>query len=301
MSSTESPPEVPAAGPAAAAFTVRDLSGVDDLRECEQIQREVWGFIDLDVVPAGLLSIMECYGALAVGAFVGGRMAGFVNGFPGFDGGARLHHSHMLAVRPEFRGAGIGIALKWAQADRVLAQGLDRINWTFDPLQAANANLNLNHLGCVARVYRLNVYGKSQSPLHGGLPTDRLEPEWELRSERVAAARAGRPAAAPGIPDLPSLNRVSRHPSGLPESSAPAPVGERPEVLFRIPPRFTALLGEDPALALDWRLKSRAAFTDALGSGYEVVGFHRHGDDCAYRFRAPTAADPHPHPAESGP
>ena len=289
QSSAESPAG-PRAESSAGSFTIRDLSGVDDLRECEQIQREVWGFMDLDVVPAGLMSVMECYGAIAAGAFVGDRMAGFVNGFPGFDEAGPLHHSHMLAVRPEFRGAGIGIALKWAQADRVLAQGLDRINWTFDPLQAANANLNLNHLGCVARVYRLNVYGKSQSPLHGGLPTDRLEPEWELRSERVAAARAGRRAAPRGVPDLPSLNRISPSPSGLPESSDPAPVGERREVLFRIPPRFTALLREDPVLALDWRLKSRTAFLEALRQGYRVAGFHRDGDDCAYRFEAPAPA-----------
>lgn len=273
--------------PGKAPFTVRGLDGMDDLRECEQIQREVWGFVDLDVVPAGLMSVMNCYGAIAIGAFVGDRMAGFVNGFPGFDGQGPLHHSHMLAVRPEFRSSGIGIALKWAQADRAREQGLDRINWTFDPLQARNANLNLNHLGCVASVYRVNVYGESKSPLHGGLPTDRLEPEWALDSERVAAARRGELAREVGIPDLPSLNRVSARASGLVESSDPAPAPDGPEVLLRIPPHFTALLQRDPDLALDWRLKGRAAFQSLFGRGYTVAGFHRDGDAFAYRFRAP--------------
>ena len=270
----------------AVPFTIRALSGMDDLRECEQIQREVWGFIDLDVVPAGLMSVMDCYGAIAIGAFVEGRMAGFVNGFPGFDDSGPLHHSHMLAVRPEFRGSGIGIALKWAQADRAREQGLDRINWTFDPLQARNAHLNLNHLGCVASVYRVNVYGESQSPLHGGLPTDRLEPEWVLGSGRVAAARRGELAREVGIPDLPSLNRVSARASGLFESSDPSLTPDGPEVLLRIPPHFTALLAKDPGLALDWRLKGRAAFRSLFGRGYTVAGFHRDGDEFAYRFRA---------------
>lgn len=272
--------------PGSAPFTIRDLSGMDDLRECEQIQREVWGFVDLDVVPAGLMSVMNCYGAIAVGAFAEGRMAGFVNGFPGFDDAGPLHHSHMLAVRPEFRGSGIGIALKWAQADRARGQGLDRINWTFDPLQARNAHLNLNHLGCVASMYRVNVYGESQSPLHGGLPTDRLEPEWVLGSERVAAARRGELAREVGIPDLPSLNRVSTRASGLAESSDPSLTTDGPEVLLRIPPHFTALLAKDPGLALDWRLKGRAAFRSLFGLGYTVAGFHRDGDEFAYRFRA---------------
>jgi len=186
-------------------FTIRDLAGIADMRECEEVQREVWGFIDLDVVPAGLMSVMSFYGAIAAGAFVGDRMAGFVSGFPGYvhegydpptgpgggsygrspatpgDSGAlagALHHSHMLAVRREFRGWGIGIALKWAQADRVRALGVRRINWTFDPHQAKNANMNLNRPGCVASGYRLNVYGKRLSPLHGGLPTDRLDRGW---------------------------------------------------------------------------------------------------------------------------
>lgn len=270
-------------------FTVRDLSGMDDLRECEEIQREVWGFIDLDVVPAGLMSVMNCYGAIAIGAFAEGRMIGFVNGFPGFDDLGPLHHSHMLAVRPEYRGSGAGIALKWAQADRARGQGLDRINWTFDPMQARNAHLNLNHLGCLASVYRVNVYGESESPLHGGLPTDRLEPEWVLGSERVAAARRGELAREVGIPALPSLNRVSVRASGLLESGDPAPAPEGPEVLLRIPPHFTALLARDPALALDWRLKGRAAFQSLFGLGYTVAGFHRDGDEFAYRFRAPDA------------
>ena len=266
-------------------FRLRDLDGVDDMRECEQIQREVWGFVDLDVVPAGLMSVMNCYGAIATGAFVGDRMAGFVSGFPGFDAAGALHHSHMLAVLPEFRGAGIGIALKWAQADRVQAQGINRINWTFDPLQAANANLNLNRLGCVASVYRMNVYGKSQSPLHGGLPTDRLEPEWRLDSDRVGRARRGGASGNGPLPELPSVNRIRKREDGLPVSSEPQlPAAGGAEVLLRIPGHFTRILREDPGLALDWRLKSRNAFRGLFGRGYEVRGFHRDRGRFAYRL-----------------
>ena len=265
-------------------FRMRDLAGMADMQECEAIQKEVWGFYELDVVPAGLFAVMHHYGAISIGAFVGERMAAFVSGFPGYGDGEAFHHSHMLAARPEFQGRGIGRALKWAQADRVVAQGLYRINWTFDPLMARNANLNLNHLGAVSSVYRLNVYGESQSPLHGGLPTDRLEPEWKLDSERVALARRGELAPGPGIPELPRVNRVSRRPDGLPESGDPvAPAGA--EVLLQIPEDFGSLLRRDLGLAMDWRLKSRAAFTDMFARGYEVRGIHRRGPEAAYRLR----------------
>ena len=267
-------------------FTIRDLAGMLDMQECERIQQEVWGFVDLDVVPAGLMAVMGHYGAVNAGAFVGDRMAGFVSGFPGHGDGEVFHHSHMLAVRPEFRGGGIGIALKWAQADRVLARGIRRVNWTFDPLQARNANLNLNILGTTAGVYRRNVYGKSQSPLHGGIPTDRLEPDWRLDSERVARARRGDNLPPPGIPDLPALNRIVRTGNGLQASSDPVPpesLGSN-RILFFAPESINDILGRDIALAMDWRLKSRAGFTALFAAGYEVTAFHRDGPRVAYRL-----------------
>ncbi len=272
----------------AVSFSIRDLAGMADMKECEEIQKEVWGFIELDVVPAGLLAVMGHYGAVSAGAFVGERMAGFVCGFPGVGGGESFHHSHMLAVRPEFQGAGIGLALKWAQADRVLAQGIRRVNWTFDPLQARNAHLNINHLGCVSSVYRLNVYGESNSPLHGGIPTDRLEPDWQLASERVARARRGELIPSPGIPDLFRANRISFRASGLPESgeiTIPPEDAGGGDVLFLIPPDFNDLLRRDTGLALDWRLRSREALTELFRRGYEVVRFCRDGPDAAYRLR----------------
>ena len=268
-------------------FSIRDLAGMDDMKICEAIQQEVWGFIELDVVPAGLMAVMGHYGAITAGAFVAERMAGFVCGFPGGGEGEPFHHSHMLAVRPEFQGAGIGLALKWAQADRVLAQGVRRVNWTFDPLQARNANLNINHLGCVSSVYRLNVYGNSNSPLHGGLPTDRLEPDWRLDSERVARARRGETIPAPGVPDLPRANAVSIREDGLPvssDSSEGEGLGER-DVLYFVPDDFNDVLKKDIALAMDWRLKSRTALVGLFERGYEVVGFHREGRAAAYRLR----------------
>lgn len=269
-------------------FSIRDLAGMDDMKACEEIQKEVWGFIELDIVPAGLLAVMGHYGAVTAGAFVGERMAGFVCGFPGYGEGEPFHHSHMLAVRPEFQGTGIGLALKWAQADRVLAQGIRRVNWTFDPLQARNAHLNINHLGCVSSVYRFNVYGNSESPLHGGLPTDRLEPDWQLDSGRVASARRGELVPPPGMPDLPRANRVSFRESGLPEMRdppVPASGDGAGEVLLSVPQDFNQVLREDIGLAMDWRLKIREAFVGLFERGYEVVRVHRAGRDAAYRLR----------------
>src|SRR6202012_2433270 len=94
-------------------------------------------------------------------------------------------HSHMLAVLPEYRNAGLGRRLKLAQRDDALSRGFDLMEWTFDPLEIKNAYFNLERLGAIARRYNVNQYGITSSPLQGGLPTDRLVAEWWLKSKRV--------------------------------------------------------------------------------------------------------------------
>jgi predicted GNAT superfamily acetyltransferase len=98
----------------------------------------------------------------------------------------------MAAVLPGYRDLGIGRQLKLAQRDDALARGILLIEWTFDPLQTRNAYFNICRLGVVVRRYLLNVYGSTSSPLHGGLPTDRLVAEWHLASQRVQSVLAGK-------------------------------------------------------------------------------------------------------------
>jgi len=93
----------------------------------------------------------------------------------------------------------VGVRLKLAQREEALARGVDLITWTFDPLQARNAQLNLRRLGARATEFLENLYGITSSALHYGLPTDRLLVRWELRSPRVEERLVGGepPATSP--------------------------------------------------------------------------------------------------------
>jgi predicted GNAT superfamily acetyltransferase len=178
---------------------VRALTAHHEFREAVRLQRQIWGFDDIDVVPARLFVVATKIGGQALGAFEGERMVGFCIALPGVkrDGAAYLH-SHMLGVLPEYRNAGIGRALKLAQREDALARGIDLVEWTFDPLELKNAFFNIERLGAIARRYIHNQYGATSSPLHGGLPTDRCVAEWWLRTERTsrcpASARVSVPA-----------------------------------------------------------------------------------------------------------
>jgi predicted GNAT superfamily acetyltransferase len=162
------------------------------MQMCVELQKEVWGFSDIELVPLRLFVVADKIGGQVIGAFDGGDMVGFAMSIPGIRNGRPYLHSHMLAVREGYRDRGLGRTIKLFQRDDALANGIDLIEWTFDPLEIKNAYLNLEKLGAIARRYNVNQYGITTSPLQGGLPTDRLVAEWWLKSKRVETTlRAG--------------------------------------------------------------------------------------------------------------
>ena len=267
-----------------ADIDIRDFSEQSDYEACSLLQCEVWGFAPAEAVPALHLVALHHFGGVCIGAFHEERMVGFVCGFTGWDRGRVFHHSHMLAVLPDYRGLGLGEKLKWAQRDRVLEQGLALVNWTFDPLQAPNANLNINHLGAIVRKYRVNFYGESQSPLHGSIPTDRFEAEWFIGRERALRALRGEVLDYGNWESLPRANRTRTNASGLLVcEDAPELTLHDEALLVEVPRTITDLMARDRALALDWRLKTRKIFQRYFERGYLVSWVHRADGKVFYR------------------
>src|ERR1700761_5179905 len=130
-------------------------------------------------------------GGQVLGAFEGDTLVGYAMSLPGVRNGHAYLHSHHLAVLEGWRNKGVGRRLKLAQRDEALARGFELMEWTFDPLEIKNAHLNFARLGAISRRYMPNFYGASNSPLHGGLPTDRIYAEWWLKSDRVTRVLAG--------------------------------------------------------------------------------------------------------------
>jgi predicted GNAT superfamily acetyltransferase len=167
------------------AIAIRNCQGIDELRACVALQKEIWNFSDADLVPLRMFVVAEKVGGQVMGAFDGNEMVGFALSVPGARSGHVYLHSHMLAVRKEHRNSGLGRRLKLLQREDALARGIELIEWTFDPLEIKNAYLNIEKLGAISRRYNINQYGVTSSPLQGGLPSDRLIAEWWLKSKRV--------------------------------------------------------------------------------------------------------------------
>ncbi len=180
---------------------LRNCTDVEEFRACVVLQKEVWGFADNELVPLRIFSLAPKIGGQVIGAWDGANLVGFAFSIPGTRNGHAYLHSHMLAVKSDYRNAGLGRSLKLFQREDAIAHGYELIEWTFDPLEIKNAYLNLERLGAIARRYNINQYGITSSPLQGFLPTDRLIAEWWLKSKRVETllSTGARPAFQPKL------------------------------------------------------------------------------------------------------
>jgi predicted GNAT superfamily acetyltransferase len=253
---------------------LRDLHSHADFAAVAGLQREIWGRED-DNVPEWMLAASVERGAILVGAAEDARLVGFVYSVPGLKQGRPLQWSHMLGVAPGHRQGGLGFQLKLAQRERTLAMGLDLVEWTFDPLVATNARLNVARLGAVAEEYLENVYGSSASPLHRGAPTDRFVASWRIDTPHVRrrleasaiVARDAGVARAPSVLET-RLEGEWRLPSGSPRLDC-----DEPRILVEIPYGFVDMLRDAPDAALAWRMTAREVFTTYFARNFRVVDF----------------------------
>jgi len=176
-------------------IVIRPCEGLAEFGACVQLQIDVWGYGDRDVIPRRVFVVAKKIGGQVIGAFEGENLVGFAMALPGISQGRPYLHSHMLAVNPNYRNQGIGRRLKLFQREEALARGIKRMEWTFDPLEIKNSYLNIAKLGTIVRRYEPNFYGVSSSRLHGEVPTDRLLAEWWLDSDWVGSALGGKPSA----------------------------------------------------------------------------------------------------------
>lgn len=266
----------------ASTIIIREIDSILEMKALEKLQKQVWGWDDLDTMPLMNFIVTKEVGGVLIGAFDEERPVGFVFGFVGYDEGKIVFHSHMLAVLPEFREHGIGYKLKLAQRRQAMEKGFNCITWTFDPLQSPNAYLNFSKLGVIAHKYKINFYGEqTSSALHRHIGTDRLWVSWFLESKRVKQRLERGLSAELATRDLRNvLSLVKTGPDGWPQSQPVAPLTHE-QLLIDVPHDIGLMQQQSPELAVAWRNATRSAFTEAFAAGYIVEEFYRldrHGE-----------------------
>ena len=232
---------------------IRPCETQDEYERCVELQRTAWGFNDYDLVSKEIFIVAAETGGQVIGAYQADSLIGFAMSFAGYRDGRPYLHSHMLAVLSEYRDRGIGRRLKLKQREDALDRGINLIEWTFDPMEVKNAYFNLMRLGIIVRRYIRDLYGQTSSPLHAGMPTDRLVAEWWLRSSRTEGIIAGQPVPVPAQPE-----RIA------------------------IPRAIEQLRHVDTAAAAKVNAQTRQAFERWLGQGYAVTGFEVNEEEGIY-------------------
>ena len=171
---------------------IRAMEEAQEMSVCVELQQRIWGYAPLDTVPDQIFIVARKTGGQVMTAYDGNTPVGFALAFAAMREGLTYLHSHMVGVIEEYQNRGVGRLLKLAQREDALERGINLIEWTFDPLQLKNAHFNIERLGAIVRHYIPNLYGRTTSPLHAGLPTDRLVAEWWVRSQRVKDVLAGK-------------------------------------------------------------------------------------------------------------
>lgn len=265
-----------------ATYTIRPVTDPVTLRRCEAVQALVWGMAPSEIVPLYQFVASLSAGGSVLGAFTAeGELVGFAYAFPGRRPAGPMWYSHMTGVLPAQQGAGLGLRLKRAQRDAALAAGIDRIVWTYDPLQSRNARFNFDRLGVVASRYHVDYYGAMTDAINKGLPSDRFEVDWWLRSPRVIARLSGEPPPPPGT-DLAWALSAGRVADGAPPGSLSPPTPPDlavfgPRLLVEIPADLARLKADRPEAALQWREATRRVFLHYFGRGYEATAVVRPG------------------------
>ena len=268
----------------------RLLRSLEELRQTARIQRKTWG--SAEIVPPEMMVASSHAGGFVLGALEGKRVVGFAYALAGWKGKARLFWSHMLAVEPGLRNAGVGERLKWLQRKVALARGAKLIRWSFDPLEGRNAWLNFRKLGCLATEYVPNLYGPMASKLEGGLETDRLIASWFLDSPRVSrlyrdvrrrTRRGGEPSREPKwiaskevpLASLVPLVNETRTVRGVLRCAHLRLGLQAPAIRIEIPSDIQPIKQNYRNAAKEWRMRMRHALMHYLRRGYVVADFWR--------------------------
>jgi predicted GNAT superfamily acetyltransferase len=251
-----------------AGLVVDEVHEVGALRDLTRVIEAVW-HRQGDAVTVELLRALAHSGNCILAAWSGAEMVGASVAFRGVCDGRPSLHSHITGIVPDRQLRGAGHALKLRQRAWALANAIDCVTWTFDPLIARNGHFNLTKLGADADEYLVDFYGPLRDDMNGDDTTDRLLAVWRLISPRVSRTLSGR-ARSPSIGALrgggdPVVLDIDAdgHPVRM-ENTVPTPSGR---VLARIPDDILAVRARDARLAGAWRTALRQVMTGLFDRG----------------------------------
>ena len=231
-------------------FEIREIDSREDLDELIKLQTKVGGLPPRDTmspITLSTLAMKKPRVGWVVGAFHEGKMVGFIIALGTATPG--LVFGHMLGVLKEHRDSGLGAQLLKFNFEQEKQSGMDRICWTYEPLESRNAHVYITDMGGRVVGY-LPDHFHLDSGIHHGLPQDRMLVEVDLYKDRNTVGES-----------MSWLQALETYPlaagDNMPADQA---------VLVEIPGDLRRLQAENTAAALKWRMDTRVIFDEYINN-----------------------------------
>jgi predicted GNAT superfamily acetyltransferase len=249
---------------------IRSLCKIEELDEVRRLESKIWG--ESDSVPTHQTITAVKNGGLVLGAYVDGQLIGFQYSFPGFNGQSVYLCSHILGTDEQYRNKGIGEKLKHAQREEALKLGYSLITWTYDPLESINGYLNIGKLGGISTTYIPNCYGEMDDLLNSGIPSDRFLVEWHIGKEKETDT-FGKEFTQEFVIENSCLKwQLNDHSLPAISSIDSLHTGIK---FVPVPKNYRMIRETNLELAKDWRMQTRAIFSEMFSQGWQVNGFKK--------------------------
>lgn len=250
-------------------MVVRSMEALDDLRQVSPLFEGIWLSSGPQVaMPVNLLRALVHSGNYVAGAWRGTNLVGAAVGWIGESNGLLQLHSHIVGVIREAQGHGVGYGLKMHQRSWALDKAIQRITWTYDPLNRRSGWFNLVKIGAPAVAYYPDFYGIMPDRINGTDETDRCFVVWDLHRPLTRPA-ARSPDADAAILLLTTSNHIPIvHDASMAGAHA---------VMCQVPEDVVALRRRDPGLAREWRFALRNTMGRAMQDGFAATSMTRDG------------------------
>lgn len=255
------------------SLTIRPINDMNELSKVCELEKVIWRSDDPVPVAHAITSVQN--GGMVIGAYIEDQLIGFQYSFAGFNGKKTYLCSYLLGIHPNHRIGGIGEKLKLAQREEAIKKGYDLIEWTYDPLETVNANLNIKKLGGTCSHYIENCYGDMEDGLNAGIPSDRFLVKWWIKDDHVVRKLSSQGEHSRRFSEKPSVIKVNINENGLPTPDEVVfNFGDTADALLvPVPGEYQKIKEKDFDLALEWRIKTRTAFNHYFSAGWQVMDF----------------------------
>lgn len=243
-------------------FEVRELETQEEVDKCIDLQGEIWGLDELGrMSPLTVKALIAHKPKMAVvsGGFLNDEMIAIQIVLPTME--PQTVYGHMLGILEKYRSLNIGYFMMKYLHKILKQRRINKMLWTYEPLEGRNANNYLNKSGAKAIKY-LPDYYHVVDEMSGSMPIDRFMAEVNFNDDFHTRKNYTRDTV------LTLEEALKKIPIALPGF-----LPDADQVLIEIPDDLQYLKATNMERAMKFRLDTRQLFIEYINNRKFVADY----------------------------